>query len=90
MFAVLELMERDIEKQQLGWTGECIIVVSCLQSKTTVTEGGLDAPRIRRTMGSRVRNEWVRQPYDSNIREHGTPATPRIYRLQAVMNQRVL
>ena len=39
-------------RQQLGWTEEYIMIVSCLQLKMTVMEGGLDAPGARRTVGS--------------------------------------
>jgi len=50
MLTVLEVMERDIGKRQLGQAEGYIIVVSYLQLKMTVMEGGLDAPRARRTM----------------------------------------
>jgi len=40
-FAALEVMERDIRKQQLGYTEEYIVIVSYLQLKMAAMEGGL-------------------------------------------------
>ena len=60
---VLEVMEICGSVEQLSCAEEYIIVVSCLQLKMTVTNGGLGAPGAHRTMrkGRVVMNQRVLQ-----------------------------